>query len=230
MKIAVLGTWDGLLVGRFVGALVDAGVAIDCIILDAKETNPRDLSIHEERTRGRLPAVPLHKFAAEQIPLFAVENHNDPEATMIARNREVGILVNAGTPRILKSAMLEAPSIGVLNCHPGLLPDYRGSSCVEWALFNNAPVGNTVHLMTEGIDEGDVLCTEPVPYAVGTPYSGIRTAVYEAAFALMAKACKGLADGRYTRADFQPQQGGTYYKPIDRESMDRVRQRFPEVA
>jgi len=230
MKIAVLGTWDGILVGRFVSALVNAGVAIDCILLDAKETNPRDLSLHEERTRGRLPPVPLHAFAAARIPLFAMPSHNDTVAADLVRERGVGVLVNAGTPRILKPAMLDAPSIGVLNCHPGLLPDYRGASCVEWALFHEDPVGNSVHLMTEGIDEGDVLCTEPVPYTPGDPYSGIRTAVYEAAFTLMAEACKGLADGRHTRADFHPQQGGTYYKPIDAESMDSVRRRFPEMA
>lgn len=230
MKIAVLATYDGILAGRFVRALLAAGVTIDSILLDAKATDPRDLRIHEERTRGRLPPVSLHEFAAARIPLFALGSHNDAASAQLVAERSIDVLVNAGTPRILKTAMLSAASLGVLNCHPGLLPYYRGSSCVEWALLRGDAVGNTVHLMTKGIDEGDVLMAEAVAVPAGASYSAVRTTVYEAGFALMAKACRGLADGRHSRADFRPQQGGAYHKPIDAVSMERLMQFYPEAA
>jgi methionyl-tRNA formyltransferase len=230
VKIAVLATYDGILGGRFVRALLAAGVTIDSILLDSKATDPRDLRIHEERTRGRLPPVSLHEFAAARIPLFALGSHNDVASAQLVAERSIDVLVNAGTPRILKAAMLSAASLGVLNCHPGLLPYYRGSSCVEWALLRGDAVGNTVHLMTKGIDEGDVLMAEAVAVPAGASYSAVRTTVYEAGFALMAKACRGLADGRHSRADFRPQQGGAYHKPIDAVSMVRLMQFYPEAA
>ena len=61
--------------------------------------------------------------------------------------QKIDLLVNAGTPRILKSNLLKAPSIGVINCHPGILPDFRGCTCVEWAIYLDQPIGNTVHLI-----------------------------------------------------------------------------------
>lgn len=48
---------------------------------------------------------------------------------------------------------------GAINIHMGLSPYYRGSSCNFWALFDNNPhyVGATVHLLSKGLDSGDML-------------------------------------------------------------------------
>ena len=46
-----------------------------------------------------------------------------------------------------------------LNIHMGLSPYYRGSSCNFWALYDNNPsyVGATIHLLSKGLDSGDML-------------------------------------------------------------------------
>ncbi len=46
-----------------------------------------------------------------------------------------------------------------LNIHMGLSPYYRGSSCNFWALYDNNPsyVGATIHLLSKGLDSGDIL-------------------------------------------------------------------------
>jgi folate-dependent phosphoribosylglycinamide formyltransferase PurN len=46
-----------------------------------------------------------------------------------------------------------------INIHMGLSPYYRGSSCNFWALYDNNPnyVGATIHLLTKGLDSGDML-------------------------------------------------------------------------
>ena len=46
-----------------------------------------------------------------------------------------------------------------INIHMGLSPYYRGSSCNFWALFDNNPsyVGATIHLLSKGLDSGDML-------------------------------------------------------------------------
>ncbi len=228
-KIGVLGTWDGILLGHFVQALLDAGVGIDCILLDSKPTSPRDFSIHEERTRGALPPISLHEFASAHIPCFPVEDHNGRVAVDIVCERGLDILVNGGTPRILRTEMLTAPSLGVVNCHPGLLPSYRGASCVEWALFNGDPVGNSIHLMSAGIDEGKLLRTAAVPVPQNASYTSIRIAVYRAGFRLMAEACLSLQAGTVTECSFVEQGAGHYFKPIDADSMKIVLARYPEA-
>lgn len=46
-----------------------------------------------------------------------------------------------------------------INIHMGVSPQYRGSSCNFWALFDRHPeyVGATVHLLTRGLDSGPML-------------------------------------------------------------------------
>ena len=48
---------------------------------------------------------------------------------------------------------------GAINIHMGLSPYYRGSSCNFWALYDNNPsyVGATIHLLSKGLDSGDML-------------------------------------------------------------------------
>ena len=45
------------------------------------------------------------------------------------------------------------------NIHMGLSPYYRGSSCNFWAVYDNNPeyVGATIHLLSKGLDSGDIL-------------------------------------------------------------------------
>ena len=46
-----------------------------------------------------------------------------------------------------------------INIHMGLSPYYRGSSSNFWALYDNNPsyVGATIHLLSKGLDNGDIL-------------------------------------------------------------------------
>ncbi|MBI1202243.1 MAG: methionyl-tRNA formyltransferase [Rhodopseudomonas sp.] len=46
-----------------------------------------------------------------------------------------------------------------LNIHMGISPYYRGSACNFWALYDGNPdlVGATIHLLSKGLDSGDML-------------------------------------------------------------------------
>jgi methionyl-tRNA formyltransferase len=57
---------------------------------------------------------------------------------------------------ILKPALLAVPRLGSMNLHGSLLPDYRGASPVQRALWDGcAGTGVTTLWMDEGIDTGD---------------------------------------------------------------------------
>jgi methionyl-tRNA formyltransferase len=46
-----------------------------------------------------------------------------------------------------------------INIHMGISPYYRGSSCNFWALYDGNPayVGATIHMLSKGLDSGDIL-------------------------------------------------------------------------
>jgi len=47
-----------------------------------------------------------------------------------------------------------------MNVHMGVSPWYRGSSTNFWAMYDKRPefVGATIHLLSRGLDSGDMLC------------------------------------------------------------------------
>jgi methionyl-tRNA formyltransferase len=73
---------------------------------------------------------------------------------------DIAVVVAYG--KILPAALLGVPPQGFVNLHFSLLPAYRGAAPVQRALMDGAEVtGVSVMVLTEGMDEGPVLVSEP---------------------------------------------------------------------
>ena len=76
---------------------------------------------------------------------------------VLSQNRpSYGLFTGGG---ILSDKVLSCFSKGILNPHFGILPQYRGMDVIEWPFLchDKKNVGITVHLMSTGIDEGEIL-------------------------------------------------------------------------
>jgi methionyl-tRNA formyltransferase len=64
---------------------------------------------------------------------------------------------------ILPPSVLAIPRYGCINLHVSLLPKYRGSAPVQWAVLNgDTETGVSIQQMDEGLDTGDVLVCRKV--------------------------------------------------------------------
>lgn len=62
---------------------------------------------------------------------------------------------------IFKENVINRPTIGILNVHPGALPEYRGLMAPFYALKNGEEqLGVTVHWIDNGIDTGNVIAID----------------------------------------------------------------------
>jgi folate-dependent phosphoribosylglycinamide formyltransferase PurN len=70
----------------------------------------------------------------------------------------------AGAP-VLRPSVFGLARQAALNRHLGLVPDFRGSDCMLWALAVGQPesVGYSIHVVNERVDGGDVIVRRPVP-------------------------------------------------------------------
>jgi len=48
----------------------------------------------------------------------------------------------------------------ILNSHPGILPLVRGLDALKWALWEDKPIGVTVHLVSEKPDSGTIIAQQ----------------------------------------------------------------------
>lgn len=83
---------------------------------------------------------------------------NNPEYLAWIRDRRPDVIAVCGAS-ILRADLLAIPKYGVLNLHGGLSQFYRGLFTTDWAIHNREPecVGATVHFVSEGVDDGDVV-------------------------------------------------------------------------
>ena len=156
-----------------------------------------------------------------QVPFYFVQNHNHPSTKKLVQALSVDVLLNAGTPRKLSKEILESVPFGVVNVHPGLLPEYRGYSAVEWALFNDDKLGNTAHFMTEGYDEGPIIFREWYEFSKNTNYMDIRLKVYRNAVVL---AVKALINAKMKSGDglIQDEKYAKFWKPMPADKFAEV--------
>ena len=70
----------------------------------------------------------------------------------------------AGYMRVLSSEFVAQWSGRMINIHPSLLPDFKGLNTHARALAAKVPEhGCTVHWVTAGVDEGDIIGQAKVP-------------------------------------------------------------------
>lgn len=85
------------------------------------------------------------------------------EGVALLRKHAPDLITVATFKQILKANVLRLPRLGVVNFHPSLLPRYRGACPTNAALANNEKItGVTVHYVTEGVDDGDMLLQRSV--------------------------------------------------------------------
>lgn len=78
---------------------------------------------------------------------------------MLSPALDADIIIVFGASYI-KGALVEAIiERGAVNIHMGISPYYRGSSCNFWALYDDNPdlVGATIHMISKGLDSGEML-------------------------------------------------------------------------
>lgn len=70
----------------------------------------------------------------------------------------------------LPEEILSIARFGAINCHPSLLPEYRGPVPLFWQYRDGVQeLGVTVHTMNEEWDAGEIIACESMPVTDGLP-------------------------------------------------------------
>src|SRR6266850_999412 len=139
----------------------------------------------------------------EKILRITSPNVNSPTFVEYVKRLNVDLIVVYFFPQILKTAILETPRLGILNCHPSLLPRYGGPHPAFWMLKNGESVaGVTVHMMTEKIDAGDIVAQQELIIGENENAGQLTQRQHHAAATLLTEAVNAMAQGTI---DLKPQ-------------------------
>ena len=130
------------------------------------------------------------------VPHIEVPIHNSEQ--VMPHIREIGLdLIVFGGTRIIRGEILDHPADGVINSHPGLLPDCRGSASPAWSVYHDIPIGSSTHFCDNGIDTGELLLRREVAVTRGMTYEDLCYETLVLAGVLMIEALMAYSAGRW---------------------------------
>jgi len=125
-----------------------------------------------------------------------VSIHNSEQVMPYIEELELDLIVFGGT-RIIRGEILDFPKDGVINSHPGLLPECRGSASPAWSVYHDIPIGSSTHFCDNGIDTGQLLLRREVPVKRGMKYEDLCYETLVLSGILMKEALIAYNEGRW---------------------------------
>lgn len=160
---------------------------------------------------------PLKEAAlAAGLQVFQPQRLKDPEAYdhMVSLNPDLAVL--AFVTDIVPGKVLAVPKLGSICYHPSILPKYRGSSAINWAVINGeTKTGLTIFWVDAGIDTGDIILQKEVEVGPAETTGEIYfNKLYPMGVAACIEAVDLIAQGKAPRIP-QDHSRGTYDPPCD---------------
>ena len=153
MRILFMGTPD--IAADSLAALLGAGPEV-CAVFTR-----RDKPVGRKQI---LTAPPVKQLAqSHDIPVYQPRTLRDGSSDALIEQLAPDIIVVVAYGCIIPPQLLHIAKYGCINLHVSLLPKYRGSAPIQWAVLNgDAETGVSIMQLDEGLDTGDVLMVEPV--------------------------------------------------------------------
>lgn len=155
MKIVFMGTPD--FARDSLSAIYDAGHEIPAVVTVPDKPKGRGM---------KLIPCEVKEYAIEKdIKVYQPEKlRENKEIVDTIKDINPDVICVVAYGKIIPKEILEIPKYGCVNVHPSLLPQYRGSAPIQWAILNgDKETGVTTMYLDEGMDSGDIILQTKTP-------------------------------------------------------------------
>ncbi|MBP3318739.1 MAG: methionyl-tRNA formyltransferase [Ruminiclostridium sp.] len=194
MKILFMGTPDFAVPS--LQALIEAGHDIVGVFTQPDKPKNRGM---------KLQPPPVKVVALEHdIPVFQPTKLRDGVALETIQGLAPDLIVVAAYGRILPQEILDYPKLGCINVHSSLLPKYRGSAPIHWAILNgDEESGVTIMHMALALDAGDIIVQAATPIDPDETVETLHDRLAHMGAELLVETVVAIGDGTAVRT---PQQ------------------------
>lgn len=157
-----------------------------------------------DRPAGRkrvLTPCPLKAFADEQgLHVLTPEKIGDPDAVQALADLKPDLLVVVAYGQYIPQRVINLGKYEAINVHPSLLPKYRGSAPIQWALLNGDTVtGVSIIYLAKKMDAGDILRQETYPLGGDETSATLHDKLADFGSDLLMKAIEDIRNGTVIR-------------------------------
>jgi methionyl-tRNA formyltransferase len=184
-KIVFLGTPDFAVAS--LRALVENGFPVVAAVTAPDKPAGRGLRLSESAVK---------QYAIQKnIPILQPQKLKDPEFLGRLKSFQADIQVVVAF-RMLPEIVWTMPSLGTINLHGSLLPQYRGAAPINRAIMNGeTKTGVTTFKLQQEIDTGNILLMEEIPIGPDETAGELQDRMKEVGARVLVQTIRGLMDG-----------------------------------
>lgn len=174
------------------------------------------------RPKGRgkeTQSSPVHMGAEQRnISVRTPENFRDEKDVADFKALNADLAVVAAYGMLLPDSILNAPAHGCVNIHPSLLPRWRGTSPIQFALWEgDAETGVCLMKLVRKMDAGPIVECRRRPVLPDATYESLSAQLWDDGAALVGAALDRLAQSGAIPATAQAEEGVTFTRKLTKE-------------
>jgi methionyl-tRNA formyltransferase len=159
-----------------------------------------------DRPAGRkrqLTSCPLKAFAEKMnLNILTPEKVGAPDSVDALAALKPDLFVVVAYGQYIPSCVIALARYEAINVHPSLLPKYRGSAPIQWAIANGDTVtGVSIIYLAQKMDAGDILKQETYPIAVDDTSAVLHDKLAVFGAGLLRKAIDDIRGGTVIRTE-----------------------------
>ena len=144
----------------FIRKCKESNIIIDVIVAASYKKIKKTKRLYDFHMYNSTSVHPKDLAKKYKIPYFNLD-HNSIDVEKIIIDNKINFGIIAGS-RILSQKIIKLFSFGILNIHPGLLPQNRGLDSILWAIRKNNKIGISAHLINDKIDSGRLVLSKVI--------------------------------------------------------------------
>ena len=173
-------------------------------ILEAGQDEVVGVVAQPDRPAGRkrkLTPCPLKAFAVERgLEVMTPEKVGEPSSVEALSALNPDLLVVVAYGQYIPQRIIALAPNKSINVHPSLLPKYRGSAPIQWAILNGDTVtGVSIIYLAKKMDAGDILRQETYPLGSDETSSTLHDKLAAFGADLLIKAIDDIRSGTVSR-------------------------------
>ncbi len=171
------------------------------------------------KNRGmKMTVSPVKEEAISHgTPVYQPEKMRDGTALKTVKELAPEIIVVVAYGKMLPKEILDEPKLGCINIHGSILPKYRGSAPIQWAVLNGEKeTGVTAMYMAEAMDAGDIIAVKKTEIGEKETAGELFDRLMFMGADLLSEALRDISEGNISRT---PQNGeeATYAPMLTKE-------------
>jgi len=179
------------------------------ILKSSENTVSGDDNIVSFMAENNMSFISVPKYCNDNnIQYVTTANLNDDKVYKLLDEHQPDCIAFTGGG-LLRKGIIERSGKGVINCHMGILPYYRGMDVVQWPILNRDfdNIGMTTHIIDRGVDTGDILEIFKIDSSNYPDLKSLRNAFERLMPQVLAKSCEGLLNGSIVPKSQSPKDG-----------------------